>query len=66
MVSLLAAAILMVSPADAPDPMPRTEVRQGVLVGREADGVRSFKGVPYARPPIGALRWRARARRARP
>ena len=58
MVSLLAAAILMVSPADAPDPMPRTEVRQGVLVGREADGVRSFKGVPYARPPIGALRWR--------
>ena len=39
--------------------MPRATVAQGVLVGREADGVRSFKGVPYARPPVGDLRWRA-------
>ena len=39
--------------------MPRAQVDQGVLVGREADGVRSFKGVPYARPPVGDLRWRA-------
>lgn len=39
--------------------MPRASVEQGVLVGREAEGVRSFKGVPYARPPVGELRWRA-------
>ncbi len=39
--------------------MPRATVEQGVLVGREAQGVRSFKGVPYARPPLGELRWRA-------
>ncbi|WP_245161628.1 carboxylesterase/lipase family protein [Brevundimonas alba] len=39
--------------------MPRATVGQGVLVGREADGVRSFKGVPYAQPPVGDLRWRA-------
>jgi para-nitrobenzyl esterase len=59
MVSLLAAAILMTSPAGPADIMPRATVAQGVLVGREADGVRGFKGVPYARPPVGELRWRA-------
>jgi para-nitrobenzyl esterase len=33
----------------------------GFLEGVEADGVRTFKGVPFAAPPIGALRWRAPA-----
>ncbi|MCS6625585.1 carboxylesterase family protein [Roseibacterium beibuensis] len=59
MVSLFAAAVLMISPTGATDPTPRATVEQGVLVGREADGVLSFKGVPYARPPVGELRWRA-------
>ena len=58
MVSFLAAAVLMMSPAGFADPAPRATVEQGVLKGREAGGVRSFKGVPYARPPLGALRWR--------
>ncbi|MBW8303492.1 MAG: carboxylesterase family protein, partial [Brevundimonas sp.] len=49
----------MISPAGPTDPMPRVAVEQGVLVGREAEGVRSFKGVPYARPPAGDLRWRS-------
>ncbi|MDI6623536.1 MAG: carboxylesterase family protein, partial [Brevundimonas sp.] len=48
----------MISPADPADPRPRATVAQGVLVGRESDGVRSFKGVPYARPPVGEWRWR--------
>ena len=59
LVSFLAAAVLMISPADPADSMPRAVVEQGMLIGREADGVRSFKGVPYARPPVGDLRWRA-------
>lgn len=49
----------MISPAGPADPKPRAAVEQGVLIGREAEGVRSFKGVPYARPPVGELRWRA-------
>jgi len=36
----------------------RAEVAQGRLVGREADGVRAFRGIPFAAPPVGARRWR--------
>jgi para-nitrobenzyl esterase len=35
---------------------------QGKLAGSTRDGVAAFKAIPYAAPPLRALRWRAPAR----
>lgn len=35
------------------------KVTGGVVEGVVKDGVASFKGIPFAAPPTGALRWRA-------
>jgi para-nitrobenzyl esterase len=37
----------------------KATTKAGVLVGGVEDGVKVFKGVPYAQPPVGPLRWRA-------
>jgi para-nitrobenzyl esterase len=34
------------------------KIEGGMISGALADGVRSFKGVPFAAPPVGDLRWR--------
>ncbi|KPF79075.1 carboxylesterase [Brevundimonas sp. AAP58] len=47
---------LLSAPTSGP---PEVEVAQGRLAGRSADGVVSFRNIPYAAPPVGALRWRA-------
>src|SRR2546421_407554 len=35
------------------------KVDRGQISGTSADGVRIFKGIPFAAPPLGTLRWRA-------
>ena len=36
----------------------RVTIDTGTLQGASADGVISFKGVPFANPPLGPLRWK--------
>src|SRR5690349_20677296 len=31
----------------------------GPVTGLAADGVAAYKGIPFAAPPVGALRWKA-------
>ena len=39
--------------------MHRVETPSGRIAGIESEpGIRVFKGIPYARPPVGDLRWR--------
>ena len=60
---LLAFALLAAcstGPQGASDPT-MAKVESGALHGVAADGIVSFKGVPYAAAPVGDLRWRAPA-----
>ena len=41
------------------DTPPRVETTNGTLEGTVRSGVRIFRGIPYAKPPEGELRWKA-------
>ena len=38
--------------------MPRVKIENGILEGTDESGIKTFKGVPFAAPPVGNLRWR--------
>jgi len=48
------------APLPEPDPASERTLGSGRVVGFENDdGVHVWRGLPFARPPLGALRWRA-------
>lgn len=56
MVAVLALGLVSAGAAGA-DPV-KAKVAQGVLVGDQSAGLVSFRGVPFAAPPVGDLRWK--------
>jgi len=56
--SLTLAAFAAVAVSFAASPKLEVKIDTGQVKGVLADGVVSFKGIPYAAPPVGDLRWR--------
>jgi para-nitrobenzyl esterase len=50
---------LLCAAAAATAQTPQIKIDSGVLQGVVADGIAAFRGIPYAAPPLGNLRWRA-------
>jgi para-nitrobenzyl esterase len=55
--ALLAASLAAAAPASAQTPM--VQAPAGTVQGTLAGDVRVFKGLPYAQPPVGPMRWKA-------
>lgn len=55
---LLGAALAMSLTNASAAPAPVVKTPAGAVEGVSEPGVRAFKGIPYAQPPVGDLRWK--------
>jgi len=58
-VGLFASALACAVASSAPAELATVHFANGRAAGLVVDGVTSFRGLPYATPPVGDLRWRA-------
>lgn len=56
--ALMALTLSGIADAQAKDAT-RVATESGTVAGSLADGILSWKGIPFAAPPVGPLRWRA-------
>lgn len=57
LISLLFLSLLVVEPGFAQQPTP-VRVEAGLVQGTAEDGLTVYRGIPFAAPPVGELRWR--------
>lgn len=55
---LISLAALFVALGVSSQTQVNVKVAEGILAGTDSSGVKIFKGVPFAAPPVGNLRWR--------
>lgn len=51
-------SLVLIKPGIAQQPSP-VKADGGILQGKTEDGLTVYKGIPFAAPPVGDLRWRA-------
>ncbi len=56
---LFVVSFLLVLHACSTLPPGQVQVKQGIVQGTIEDGLTVYKGIPFATPPVGELRWKA-------